>query len=103
MNTDSMGVDITGLQADIYGVTGSVADIYNRLEVMPTTEYMDWKVDTVSDRISVCEEQIAELKARITREILEEVARRFRDYFDTVQDPRSDEEFYKDLQELLFG
>lgn len=98
-----MTVDVVELQEEVYNLTGSVCDIYNRLEVMPVTADVDWKVDTVADRISICEAQIAELREHITREILEEVARRFRDYFDTVQDPRSDEEFYKDLQTLLFG
>ena len=92
-------------------VYAEVAPIRNDIgyimqETANTRNYLERAVagcEDLSCRVSCCEEEVRLLKSQITRDILEEVARRFRNYFDTTPDPVSDEEFYKDLQELLFG
>lgn len=91
--------DILAIQSDVANLQSSVYELSDQININERYHM----IDNLSGRIAECEEQIQFLKEKITGEILAEVARRFRDYFDTVQDPVSDEEFYKDLQALLFG
>lgn len=104
MGYDAVIADIAGVRSDVYNLQGSVYDLFERVDRGATsTEDVQCRVDSITDRLNACELQINTLREQITRDLLEEIARRFRDYFDTVQDPVSDEEFYKDLQTLLFG
>ena len=103
MGYDAVAADIADVRSDVYTLQGSVYDLYERVGRVASTDDVQCHVDTITDRLNACELQINTLREQITRDLLEEIARRFRDYFDTVQDPVSDEEFYKDLQTLLFG
>ena len=103
MGYDAVVADIAGVRSDVFSLQGSVYDLYDRVERVATTEVVQSHVASITERLNDCELQINTLREQITRDLLEEVARRFRYYFDTVQDSVSDEEFYKDLQTLLFG
>lgn len=103
MGYDAVIADIAGVRSDVYTLQGSVYDLYERVDRVVSTDDVQCYVDTITDRLNACEVQINTLQEQLTRGLLEEIARRFRDYFDTVQDPISDEEFYRDLQTLLFG
>lgn len=103
MGYDAVVADIAGVRSDVYNLQGSVYDLFERVDRVASTEAVQSHVDSITERLNDCELQINTLREQLTRGLLEEIARRFRDYFDTVQDPVSDEEFYKDLQTLLFG
>ena len=103
MGYDAVVADIANVRSDVFSLQGSVYDLYDRVERVASTEAVQSHVDSITERLNHCELQINTLREQLTRGLLEEIARHFRDYFDTVQDPVSDEEFYKDLQTLLFG
>ena len=103
MGYDAVVADIAGVRSDVYSLQGSVYDLFERVDRAASNADVQCQVETITDRLNDCELQINTLREQLTRDLLEEIARRFRDYFDTVQDPVSDEEFYKDLQTLLFG
>lgn len=102
MGYDAVVADIAGVRSDVYNLQGSVYDLYERVDRVASTETVQCHVNSIERRLDNLELQINTLREQLTRNLLEEIARRFRDYFDTVQDPVSDEEFYKDLQALLF-
>lgn len=102
MGYDAVVADIAGVRSDVYNLQGSVYDLYERVGRVASTETVQYHVNSIERRLDNLELQINTLREQLTRNLLEEIARRFRDYFDTVQDPVSDEEFYKDLQALLF-
>lgn len=103
MGYDAVVADIAGVRSDVYNLQGSVYDLYERVDRVASTEAVQYHVNSIERRLDNLELQINTLREQLTRNLLEEIARRFRDHFDTVQDPVSDEEFYKDLQVLLFG
>lgn len=103
MDYDAVVADVANVRSDVYNLQGSVYDLFERVDRVASAESVQCHVDSITERLNDCELQINTLREQLTRGLLEEIARRFRDYFDTVQDPVSDEEFYKDLQTLLFG
>lgn len=100
MNLDEV---LDGLEVD-YRIGIATAPLYeNHQHLFENVTATMADVDYISSRLCSCEAQIEDIKSKFTSDLLDAIAQKFRDYFESQPEPVSDEEFYADLQMLLYG